>query len=452
MKVNRMRLFPTKRTVTRWGIAAGILLGVLLLVNGFFSWRVNSEFDARIAAIRAAGAPASIADLKPQPIPDEINAAAHIDALAPRLEEFGKEQYRWESKTPLGKSYSELKPGEAPTAEQLAAMREILGKYADLEAAISAAAACPQYASTADFSLGFHDFIDSNLDGRITRIRAIARLVRWRALTLIAEGRPDLAVERWLEVLRLAKLHEAEPLLVAQLVTYAIRGVAVAGIHETLLAGPIPPELRNRLDAELARVESPTKMRDVLVTERAASTSASIEQTSAEYLHAPRPLLWLFGWSVKQQFLGVFDSYEHLLLIADEPWKNVKMNFSSGGELSTPSGHGVLSDLLLPALEAAFVASNRDTANCRSLRVFNELQRYAEANGHEAAGLDDLALPPDTTTDPFSGKPLIARNTAAGWLVYSVGNNEIDDGGDFEHAKDYGIGPPRREPGREGDD
>lgn len=451
MKVNRMRIWPAKRTVKRWGIGAGILLGALLLVNGFFSWRVNSQFNAKIAAIRAEGAPASIADLKPQPIPAGINAASHLDDLALILDEFAKEQYRWESKTPLGNSYEELKSGEAPSAEQLAAMRDILDRYADLEAAISAAAACPKYASTADFSLGFHDFIDSNLDGRITRIRAIARLVRWRALTLIGERRPDLAIERWMEVLRLAKLHEAEPTLVAQLVTYAIRGVTVDGIHEALMAGPIPLELRNQLDAELVRSESPTKISDVLITERASSTSASIDQTSGMCgpegcEPAPRVLVWLFGWVPKRFYLAPFDVYDELLLIADKPWPEIKTHFAKGGKPNGSTGHGALADLLRPALEEVFIAGNRDTARVRSLRVYSDLQRFAEANDREATGLDELSLPKEATIDPFSGKPLIIQKTDAGWLIYSVGADGIDGGGNFDEHKDVGVGPSRPAP------
>lgn len=451
MKVNRMRIWPAKRTVKRWGIGAGILLGALLVVNGFFSWRVNSQFNAKIAAIRAEGAPASIADLNPKPIPAEINAAAHIDALAPRLDEFGKEQYRWESKTPLGQSYEKLNEGESPTPEQLAAMREILDKYADLEAAISAAAACPQYASTADFSLGFHDFLDSNLNDRISRIRAIARLVRWRSRVLIGEGRPDLAVERWIEVLRLAKLHEAEPTVVAQLVTYAVRYATVDGIHEALMAGPIPPELRDQLNAELARVESPTKMKDVLIAERAVSASASVEQTSSTCgpdgcVPAPRVLVWLFGWVPKRFYLAPFDLYDELLPIADKPWPEIKPLFAKGGKLNGSTGHGVLADLLFPALEAAISAANRDTAFARSLRVYSDLQHFAEENDREATGLDELSLPKEATIDPFSGKPLIVQNTDAGWLVYSVGADGIDGGGNFDEHKDVGVGPPRPAP------
>ena len=76
----------------------------------------------------------------------------------------------------------------------------------------------------------------------------------------------------------------------------------------------------------------------------------------------------------------------------------------------------------------------------RSLRIFNALQQFAEKNGREATGLAELELPKSAMIDPFSGKPLIVKHTDDGWLVYSVMENGVDDGGNFEE-KDRGLRP-----------
>lgn len=438
-----MRLFPSRRTAKRWGIGAGIVLGALLLLNAFMSWRINSQFAARIAAIRAAGDPASIADLKPEPIPAEENAAAQLDKLEPRLDQFAKEQHRWTEKTPLGQAYVELIEDEAPSTDQVAAMRDILDDYADLEEQIAAAAACEHYASTADFSLGFNDFVES-LITRLQRIRAVARMVNWRAATLIAEDRRDEAVDKWLEVLRLAKLHEAEPALVSQLVTFAVRNVAVQGIYRALAAGPISPEVHQRLEQELARADDPAKMEKILRTERAVSVSASVEQSTGANVGAPPVLVWFVGWTIKRFFIGPFDYYEEVLPVVDRPWPEIQKELAPGGVLAEPTGHGVMADLLAPALEAGLLAAHRDTANVRTLRVFNALQQFALKNGREANGLEELDLPAETMIDPFSGKPLVVKHTDDGWLVYSVGKNGDDDGGDFDEYKDVGVGAGKK--------
>ena len=57
--------------------------------------------------------------------------------------------------------------------------------------------------------------------------------------------------------------------------------------------------------------------------------------------------------------------------------------------------------------------------------------RYYNANGRLPVSLD--ALLPDyldmVPTDPFTGKPLLYRQTDDGVMIYSVGGNGIDDGG-----------------------
>ena len=433
-----MRLRPSKRTLTRLGIGAALIVGLLLIANAFMSWRVETRFQAKVEAIRAAGDPASIAELKPAPIPADENAAAHIDKLEPRLSEFQKEYIAF-YKTPLGKAYEALDEGEPATAEQLAAMKTLLDTYVDLEEMIAAAAAAPFYASTADFSLGFQKFLDVQLP-RLTRIKDAARMADWRTEVLMAEGRRDDTVRRWLQLLQLAKLHESEPSLISFLVSVSVRSAAIHGIHRALDAGPVSTEVHEELDRELARQDDPASIEKALRLERAISVSASLEQTSG-----PAPASWvgLVGWPVKGQFIAPLDFYEQVLPMADLPWPEIQKKFAKGGALSAPTGHGVLADLLLPAFDAAIRASRRDIALIRSLRIINALQQFAEKNGREATGLAELELPKSAMIDPFSGKPLIAKHIDDGWLVYSVMENGVDDGGDFEE-KDRGLRPRKR--------
>ena len=431
-----MRIWPSKRTVKRWGIGLGIVFGLLLVANAFMAWRVESRYKAKIVAIHAAGDPASIAELKPEPIPADENAAAHLDALQPRLDEFGKE-YGAFFKTELGQAYEDLEEGAPPTEEQVAAMRAILDKYVDLEQKIAAAAACPSYASTADFSVGFQKFLDKHLL-RLRRIRTVARMGNWRSQVLIADGRPEDAARRGLETLRLARLHEAEPALVAYLVSVAVRGISIRDIHSALAAGPVSAELHDQIDGELARQDDPAKFAGVLRTERAVSVSAIHEQG---WDMIPAPWSWFVGWPVKRLFIGPLDYYEVLFPVVDRPLPEIHKAFENGGELSSPTGFGTLADLLGPALEAGIQAAQRDTAMIRSLRVFNALQVFAEKNGREVRDLTELGLPAEEMVDPFSGEPLKAKLSGQGWKVYSVGENGTDDGGDFRELKDVGLGP-----------
>ncbi len=118
-----MRIWPTKRISKRLAIGLVTLVAIALIANGIMAWRIESRLQAKIAAIHAAGDPASIAELAPTPIPDAENAAVILGKLGLRLDAFSKEYARFYD-TPLGKGYDERSDrGEPPTAEQIAGMR-----------------------------------------------------------------------------------------------------------------------------------------------------------------------------------------------------------------------------------------------------------------------------------------------------------------------------------------
>ena len=43
--------------------------------------------------------------------------------------------------------------------------------------------------------------------------------------------------------------------------------------------------------------------------------------------------------------------------------------------------------------------------------------------------------------DPFNGQPLELQWTDDGWIIYSVYQNGVDDGGVFDKQQDSGLGP-----------
>ena len=97
--------------------------------------------------------------------------------------------------------------------------------------------------------------------------------------------------------------------------------------------------------------------------------------------------------------------------------------------------------LLTPAMQAVYQASNRDTAMIRSLRILNAFCEYAQKNGQQADGLENLALSEPEMLDPFSGKPLRLKTTKDGWVIYSIMDNAKDDDGNFIDYADWGLAP-----------
>src|SRR5262249_20227148 len=108
-------------------------------------------------------------------------------------------------------------------------------------------------------------------------------------------------------------------------------------------------------------------------------------------------------------------------------------------EMSSPR-HRIAS-LLGPALVKTREAWDRSRALVRCLRAENALLRHLERSPEADPKLADLGLPAGAAEDPYDGAPLRLKKAAAGWVVYAVGLDLKDDGGELANWKDVGLGP-----------
>src|SRR5262245_32232984 len=123
-----LRFLQTRRFWKRLGVCLVGVLAAGLIFNAVMAWRMKSKLQARVAAIRATGDPASIADLAPAPIPDEENAAAILERIGPRLDEFSKEYAKFYD-SPFGKEFATAEDREELlTKSQRDALQVILAK------------------------------------------------------------------------------------------------------------------------------------------------------------------------------------------------------------------------------------------------------------------------------------------------------------------------------------
>lgn len=432
-------MFPTKRTWKRVAIGLVMLLAIALIANGIMAWRTEAQWRARTARIRSAGDPASISDLAPTPIPEAENAAAKIAKLGPRLKEFGRDIAHFTNKEPLGIDYEKRgESGEPATAEQIVAIRKVLDKYSDIDAGLAAAAACDKYASVANYSLGHAKLLEEFLL-QMQGIRTAARFLDRRIEVLVVDQQQDKAVETGIEMLRLARGYDHEPLLVNMLVTTAVRSIAVTSLYDALAAGRVSPEVHVALDHELAINDDQQRMVRTLKTERAYASDAALAIPFSG-ARPPRLIVYLFGWTLKRSFVGALDFLDDSIALTAQRSQSEPQGVGHH-QIPESSRHGIMAELMIPAQQSAFAADARSTAMVRALRIFNALRLFEETNGREAKGLDELGMPNEATIDPFDGKPLKIKYTDKGWVVYTVMLNGIDDGGDFMQLKDYGVAP-----------
>jgi hypothetical protein len=308
------------------------------------------------------------------------------------------------------------------------AYRKVLAAHPAAVDLLFQASQCPEYFLDLNYvTKSGSDFVADMLP-KVQLVRAAIRVLNYRVMLLLSEGKREEALNTCLAMLRLSNLFSRAPALIGQLVAIAIRNVSITATNRVLRDGELPPEAHDRLEAELARQSFRDAYRHSLVTERPIGV-AHFDDMRMYYSGLPH---------------GKRDEASHLELLdviianADRPYGDPE---AAAAYRAVMDKAGPMTKGLGPAIEAANESVTRNEAQARCLRVLNAILRRPRQDQADVK-LSDLKLPDDATIDPFNGQPLNLRHADAGWLVYSIGGNLKDDGGKVDDdATDVGSVP-----------
>ena len=407
-----------------------------MLVNAYFVWSTGSELERRLATLRLAGDPVQLADLAREPIPPDQNADVFLRRAADDLDAIQKELLAMYPK----KGYS---IGNLSRAEQ-DELENLFAAYPKVMPLLEQAAACPDADPQLDVSPPTTRFLQPYMD-RSGKHRLVNRALQTRCALLLSKGRVDDALANQMLMLRLTRHWRREPLIFAYLATAVCEMGAMEGVNHVLRSPvPVSPASRRALDTELALHDTMAGYDWALRSERAYSLSSVQE--------IPGSSFWLTRGFANQLALGLMDLYDRHLASGSRAYADVVAGKASGSvPRRRPNPYGALVTLLEPALNAAREPAERTRAMSRSLRVLNALQTQVPTQSALAPKLTELGLPEEATIDPYNGEPLHVNKRPDGWMVYSVGNNLVDDGGILDGNKDIGSGPigpkePKKKP------
>jgi hypothetical protein len=264
--------------------------------------------------------------------------------------------------------------------------------------------------------------------------RNFFRVGNYRVLVELDEGHPEDALQTCLTMFRLARLLDHNPLLMGYLVCLAERSLTLRAANLVLRAGPLPESDYAALEQELALQDLVEPYRLSLRSDRAYGLQFISELSSRDFMAPVIRLMPLF----KNDFCDYLDIMEKSIQDASRPYAQWKSDMDSPAleESVGPTTRG-----MFPVLRVVHDAMTRVQAQLRALRVLNALLQREQAGGTGEPALTDLGLPADVVTDPFNGEPLHIKKLPAGWLIYSVGQNLEDDGGDLTDYLDVGLGP-----------
>lgn len=383
---------------------------LLLLVGIAYAWWGHARLERRIALIKEAGDPVSIAELAP---PADVAPEDNAAVILARVEEAASKMYVELAPHAHSEDFS-WERGLSET--QITNVEQTLEAFPDVLPAFVDASQCTTLAGIYDYDVAPTRFMESLLTGEI---RTVIRLEDCYARYLASTGKPEEAVEAYLRVLRLAKLHQSEPTLVSFLVNIALRGVAINGLNGIFHTADLESITYQKIEQELSAQDNGEHFVHTLKTERVFG----IESFRS-----------LSGWLglLKSQWINYLDYMEHQIALGAQSEYQLQ-------EVKELEARG-LTVLVQPAVFASRSAMNRSRARLRCLRILNAI--YSLETMSDTVDLESLGLPSDALVDPYSGKMLLTKSTPRGWLVYSVGKNKNDDEGQIGDSQlDFGVGP-----------
>ncbi|HEV3005079.1 MAG TPA: hypothetical protein VGX78_11495 [Pirellulales bacterium] len=424
-----------------WAFVA-LALSLLAVAAALMIWSRGVERDvrARLEQLRAAGEPLTPDDLAdvyrlPPSLPDSsrfwlsaiepLDGEAFVAACAKgRLDEV------LDGKIPP--------PGEP--WPQLADARELLAQYAPTLRALHDAAADP---GGVRYPMRFGDGI-AMLVPHAQRLRGAARLLALEAQVKAHDGDAAGATAAIRTGFTAARTLEHDPILVVLFVRIACDGVARSQIEQLLSKVEFSDADLARLRADLQQARYQDGLLRAMQGERVIGLAtirnpaqALAEPDTSLGGDAPFGGLRLFRGNDTRSYL------ECMELVVDQAklpppqalagMKRIDADVAAmmGGGSMTARIRNPLTSLLVPALSAVFSATARGTASKDTADAALAVEQFRRLHGRLPERLDDLVpdFMPSVPTDAFDGKPLRYIVRPDRYVVYSVGQDLIDQGG-----------------------
>ncbi len=419
-------------------LALGVLLAVTFTLMGYVWYANHAAITARLDSLRAEGLPTNVAELNefyrvPVGVANTtgtwVEVIDGVSAPTPEQTEVMKDlPIVGEGPTPI--------PPPGTQWAQLDAVAELLAGFEDeLKLARAEAGSNGQVRFPVDFSAGFNTLLEYTQNSR-----QAARILLLDAHVAAHRGDDARALQDVRAMFALSDALRGEPVLISQLVRIAIHAIGCDTVDKLL------PHC-DWDDDDLASLET-------------AIGTAEFSKEATRALYGERVLLLteldrmtlgpLRGDS-KQTALDFFD--QSIAAFDGTPaeifqYRDQINAFSNQRQKGLMAVDSIVLQLL-PAVDAVIVATARATARQRFTNAAIAAKRYRLTQGQFPESLS--AIPPELLgptgesasklVDPFDGRPLRYRVESSRIVIYSIGSDEVDDGGDCVEKPDAPAPP-----------
>lgn len=433
------------------------LCGLLILLALFHleeNWRGSRAWATWQREQEAAGFNFDRASYAPPAIPDDENfaAAPQISAAIDGTQDLLKLPANWPTKWPIQGHWQDGQMADID-AFRPAFKDGDLGKglegYRSFLDNLEKAAQRPGCRLKVDYA----HFPDGGIPS-LLGFRAAARMLQLRALVSLREGRTEAAFRDVSTLLRMVDHFGKQPVLLSELLQLALTGIALQPIWEGFERHAWSDAQLASLQAMLAKEDFLVSMNRALIFETAGLSAYAVRLAGQApwsrdplpdfyaYSEGPVPpskatiflrrLVYPRGWVLQ----GAVRSHRMLKEIlpdsCDVRGRTIDPRRQDAAlQAHSKPGHGPYSIFIAdtaPAMVGQYVRAARFQSALLQASLACDLERYHRAKGAYPEQLSALGTP--VPPDVIQGHPIHYRRTSeGGYLLYSVGWNGTDEGG-----------------------
>ncbi len=286
--------------------------------------------------------------------------------------------------------------------------------------------------------------IISTLLPDVQGMRGLANLLQFDAKLRAQEGDADGALLSVRATLHVGRAIGDEQLMISQLVRIAIQSVALKSMERVLAQGE-PSEASLKELQDLLEDEVQQRLWIACLRGERAAFHEIMEQTRMGTLNpatlgvggAPAGVVIILTGRTShliglRLYQSMFEATSLPLHEQGNKLKQFEMELKASLPMNRP--RAPLAYLLLPATQNVFEATRRAQANLRSAIVVLAAERYRRQLGRWPESLE--ALVPqyvhEIPLDPYTGRPPIMKRLDDGLVIYTVGEDGIDNGGNLD--------------------
>jgi hypothetical protein len=420
--------------------AVYVVLALVVLCFGAVLWIgsvADERLTAELAAIRERGEPIELIEMAPPPVPDEENAAGLLALAAAKLAP---------DEDNLDDAHDALRLDPAGLSDENATL---LSAFVERNKAaldqLETALERPRCRFAFDYTSG-ESLLELDAPD-ISALMTFARLLGRRGLLAVRAGEGEAAYEDALRMFRLARMTGSDPILILALVRMSMEAQALDLLEHALRMDLPGDAVRERLIAVLDGIDVRESLHRSLLGERCFGHSLfayfsddrgsvwkaeSVDGTGLGgsfglvlFRFVPGPIIRLDEARYMKIMAEVLDLVRRPAFETREQWRALEAEYR---ELPW---YGLLSKLVVVPFARSVERSEAHRARLDMARIALDLMQARALTGT----LPDTLLRPGEggqrgVIDPFTGTHYRYKvNGAGGFILYSLGPNEADDGG-----------------------